>query len=166
MIQLLKRSIFSRLAVLLLASLPLLTACKKEADNVDYVKKDETIIQEYIAKNNITGAQRQESGLYYVPTVVGTGAKPKPGQTVFVHYVGTLLNGKEFDNSVKRGKPIDFQLGVGQVIAGWDEGIALMNQGGKATLLIPSAQAYGAREAGTIPANSVLRFDVELVSIK
>lgn len=165
MIQLLKRSIFSRLAVLLLASTPLLTACEKE---VDYVKKDETIISEYIAQNNITGAQRQESGLYYVPVVEGAGAKPKQGQVVSVHYVGTLLNGQEFDNSVKRGKPIEFQLGVGQVIAGWDEGIALMNQGGKATLLIPSAQAYGARGAGggSIPPNAVLRFDVELVSVK
>jgi FKBP-type peptidyl-prolyl cis-trans isomerase len=165
MIQLLKRSIFSRLAVLLVASTPLLTACEKE---VDYVKKDETIISEYIAKNNITGAQRQNSGLYYVPVVEGTGAKPKPGQLVSVHYVGTLLNGQEFDNSVKRGKPIEFQLGVGQVIAGWDEGIALMNQGGKATLLIPSAQAYGTRGAGggSIPPNTVLRFDVELVGVK
>ncbi|GAB2471805.1 hypothetical protein GCM10011375_28630 [Hymenobacter qilianensis] len=164
MIQLLKRSLFSRLAILLLASVPLLTACEKETD---YVQEDEKIIQEYIAQNNIAGAQRQESGLYYVPTVEGTGAKAKPGQTVSVHYVGTLLNGQEFDNSVKRGKPIDFQLGVGQVIAGWDEGIALMNQGGKAILLIPSAQAYGPRGAGgSIPPNAVLRFDVELVSVK
>ncbi|SMB87616.1 Peptidylprolyl isomerase [Hymenobacter roseosalivarius DSM 11622] len=164
MIQLLKRSILSRLAVFLLASVPLLTACEKETD---YVKKDEKIIQEYIAQNTIVGAQRQESGLYYVPTVEGTGAKAKPGQTVSVHYVGTLLNGQEFDNSVKRGKPIEFQLGVRQVIAGWDEGIALMNQGGKATLLIPSSLGYGANGAGgVIPPNAVLRFDVELVSVK
>lgn len=163
MIQLLKRSIFPRLAILLLASVPLLTACEKETD---YVQEDEKIIQEYIAKNNIVGAQRQESGLYYVPTVEGKGAKPKPGQMVSVHYVGTLLNGQEFDNSVKRGEPFEFQLGVREVIAGWDEGIALMNQGGKAILLIPSAQAYGPQERSTIPANSVLRFDVELVKIK
>lgn len=163
MLQLLKRSLFTRLAFLLLASTPLLTACEKE---VDYVKEDENIIREYIAQNNITGAQRQESGLYYVPTVEGTGAKPRPGQIVAVHYVGTLLNGQEFDNSLKRGAPIEFQLGVRQVIAGWDEGIALMNQGGKATLLIPSALAYGPRDAGAIPPNAVLRFDVELVSVK
>lgn len=164
MLQLLKRSFLSRFVVLLLASVPLLTACEKE---IDYVKEDEKIIQEYIAQNNITGAQRQESGLYYVPTLEGTGAKPKAGQLVSVHYVGTLLNGQEFDNSRKRGQPIEFQLGVRQVIAGWDEGIALMNQGGKATLLIPSALGYGPRGAGgSIPPNAVLRFDVELVGVK
>lgn len=163
MLQLLKRSLTTRLALLLLATVPLLTACEKE---VDYVKEDENIIREYIAQNNIADAQRQESGLYYVPTVEGKGVKPKPGQVVAVHYVGTLLNGQEFDNSLKRGEPIEFQLGVRQVIAGWDEGIALMNQGGKATLLIPSALAYGPRGSGPIPPNAVLRFDVELVSIK
>lgn len=163
MIQLLKRSLFSRFAVLLLASVPLLTACEKETD---YVQEDEKIIQEYIAQNNIAGAQRQESGLYYVPVVEGTGVQPDSGQVVAVHYAGTLLNGQEFDNSVKRGKPIEFKLDVGQVIAGWDEGIALMKQGGKATLLIPSALAYGSRGGGPIPPNSVLRFDVELVGVK
>lgn len=158
MLQLLKHSLFTRLAILLLASTPLLTACEKE---VDYVKEDEAIIRQYIAQNNIVGAQRQESGLYYVPTIEGTGVKPTPGQIVTVNYVGSLLDGQVFESST-----YTFQLGVRQVIAGWDEGIALMNQGGKATLLIPSAQAYGARESRTIPANSVLRFDVELANVK
>lgn len=157
MLQPIKRFLL-RFTALLLVGVPLLTACEKETD---YVKEDEKIIQEYIAQNNITGAQRQESGLYYVPVVEGTGAKSKPGQTVTVNYVGALLNGQVFETSTYA-----FQLGVRQVISGWDEGIALMNQGGKATLLIPSALGYGPLGSRSIPPNAVLRFEVELVSVK
>ncbi|MCC2547534.1 FKBP-type peptidyl-prolyl cis-trans isomerase [Hymenobacter sp. BT175] len=132
------------------------------------LKKDDVILQDYIKKNNLT-AQKDPSGIYYVVTQTGTGAKPKQGQTVSVNYKGTLLDGKEFDSSVKSnaGKPIEFPLGVGQVIPGWDKGIALLNKGSKATLLIPSSLAYGQRGAGAdIPADAVLRFDVELVDVK
>ena len=106
--------------------------------------------------------------MYYVVTKAGTGAKPTPGQTVSVLYKGTLLDGKVFDSSEKMGnKPIEFPLGVGQVIPGWDKGIALLNKGSKATLLIPSSLAYGQRGAGAdIPADAPLRFDVELVDVK
>ncbi|GAA4389845.1 FKBP-type peptidyl-prolyl cis-trans isomerase [Hymenobacter koreensis] len=130
--------------------------------------KDAATIQEYVKKNNLT-TQATPSGLHYVVTQPGTGAKPTQGQTVAVKYRGTLLNGKEFDSSAKSpgGQPIEFPLGVGAVIPGWDEGIALLNKGSKAVLLIPSSLAYGQRGAGAdIPADAVLRFDVELVDVK
>jgi FKBP-type peptidyl-prolyl cis-trans isomerase len=103
-------------------------------------------------------------------TKEGAGPKAAAGKLVAVHYTGTTLDGKEFDSSYKnpqaQGKPIEFPLGQGAVIRGWDEGIALLAKGSKATLLIPSTMAYGPQETEKIPANSVLRFDVELVDIK
>jgi FKBP-type peptidyl-prolyl cis-trans isomerase len=97
--------------------------------------------------------------------VVGTGDGPKAGDNVKVHYTGKLLDGKVFDSSKNGGRPpIDFQVGVGMVIPGWEEGIMLMKKGGKRTLIIPSGLAYGAEGSpGAIPANSVLLFDVELL---
>jgi FKBP-type peptidyl-prolyl cis-trans isomerase len=107
-----------------------------------------------------------ESGLQYTFTELGPGAKAKNGDKVFVHYIGKLTDGKEFDNSYKRGEPISFVLGTGQVIKGWDEGVALLNVGDKAVLTVPAALAYGSREIpGLIPANSTLVFEVELVNI-
>jgi peptidylprolyl isomerase len=107
------------------------------------------------------------SGLEYVETLAGTGAQAKKGDFVRVHYTGKLTNGKVFDSSIPRGEALEFKLGVGQVIRGWDEGIALMKVGGKATLTIPPQLAYGERGAGgVIPPNSTLVFDVELVGIK
>jgi FKBP-type peptidyl-prolyl cis-trans isomerase len=89
------------------------------------------------------------------------------GKTVRVHYSGKLTNGKVFDSSYTRGEPIEFVLGRGQVIKGWDEGIALMKVGGKATLTIPPELGYGQRGAGgVIPPNATLIFDVELVNVK
>ncbi|HFC12073.1 MAG TPA: FKBP-type peptidyl-prolyl cis-trans isomerase [Anaerolineae bacterium] len=102
----------------------------------------------------------------YIEIEEGSGAKPQRGQKVAVHYVGTLADGTEFDNSLNRGQPIQFQLGVGRVIPGWDQGIALMREGGKATLIIPPELAYGKRGSpGAIPPNATLTFDVELVKI-
>ncbi|RAK70247.1 FKBP-type peptidyl-prolyl cis-trans isomerase [Hymenobacter edaphi] len=127
---------------------------------------DDKLIQDYVQQNNLQ-VQKTASGLYYVVTQPGSGTPPTKGQTVSVHYRGTLLSGKEFDSSLKRGQPIDFPLGVGAVIPGWDEGIGLLSKGSKAILLIPSGLAYGARGAGAdIPPHAVLRFDVELVDIK
>jgi FKBP-type peptidyl-prolyl cis-trans isomerase len=129
---------------------------------------DDKVIQEYVQKNNLK-AEKTPSGLYYIITQPGTGAKPKQNESVAVQYRGTLLNGKEFDSSAKGngGKPIEFPLGVGAVIPGWDEGISLLSKGAKAVFLIPSGLAYGQRGAGNdIPADAVLRFDVELVDIK
>ncbi len=102
----------------------------------------------------------------YIEIEPGTGPQPKQGDTVHVHYVGTLEDGTEFDNSINRGQPIAFPLGMGRVIQGWDQGIAMMNVGGKATLIIPPELGYGARGAGgVIPPNATLTFDVELVKI-
>jgi FKBP-type peptidyl-prolyl cis-trans isomerase len=117
----------------------------------------------FIAENNIT-AQPTESGLIYVCTKKGKGPKPGFKQMVKVHYTGKLLDGTVFDSSVERNEPIEFQLGVGQVIPGWDEGIALMSKGEKGILYIPSNLAYGARQAGDlIKPFSNLMFEVELV---
>ena len=130
------------------------------------LKKDDAVLQDYIKKNNLT-VQKTPSGIYYQVLKPGTGAKPTAGQTVSVNYNGTLLSGKLFDSSDKAGKPIEFPLGQGAVIPGWDEGIALLNKGSKAILLIPSPLAYGTRGAGAdIPADSPLRFEVELVGIQ
>ncbi len=132
----------------------------------EMIGKEDKTIQDYMAKNNLKGT-KAPSGLYYIQTQAGTGAKAEKGKTVSVHYTGKLLNGTKFDSSVDRGQPFEFGLGTGQVIQGWDEGIALMSVGEKGTLIIPSALGYGPRGAGgSIPPNSILIFDVELLGIK
>lgn len=106
------------------------------------------------------------SGLKYVDVVEGTGATPETGQTVFVHYTGTLEDGTKFDSSRDRNRPFSFRLGTGQVIKGWDEGISTMKVGGRRELIIPPQLGYGARGAGgVIPPNATLMFDVELLQI-
>lgn len=112
-----------------------------------------------------------DSGLGVGDVTVGTGPQPKPGDTVVVHYTGWLYErgtkSKKFDSSVARGEPFAFTLGAGQVIDGWDEGIASMKQGGKRTLIIPPELAYGVSGAGdAIPPNATLTFDVELLDVK
>ncbi|RYY14521.1 MAG: hypothetical protein EOO36_14115, partial [Cytophagaceae bacterium] len=131
-------------------------------------KKDEVTLQDYLKKNNLTGAKKTPGGVYYIITQPGTGAMPKAGQQVSLQYKGMLLSGKEFDSSAKHGgSPFSYVTGRGQVIPGWDEGVAMLNKGAKATLLIPSSLAYGERGSGpAIPANSPLRFDIEVVDIK
>lgn len=108
-----------------------------------------------------------ESGLKYVDLVVGDGASPEAGDTVIVHYTGWLESGKKFDSSVDRGEPFDFVLGEGNVIKGWDEGVATMRVGGKRKLIIPPALGYGARGAGgVIPPDATLVFEVELLDFR
>jgi peptidylprolyl isomerase len=112
-----------------------------------------------------------QSGLQIIDDTVGTGASPKTGQRCVMHYTGWLYEegakGKKFDSSLDRGQPFQFTIGVGQVIGGWDEGVATMQVGGKRTLIIPPKLGYGARGAGgAIPPNATLLFEVELLDVK
>lgn len=113
------------------------------------------------------GFEKTSSGLRYQITEKGNGKKAEKGNTVSVHYSGKLANGQEFDSSFKRNQPLEFVVGVGQVIEGWDEGLQLLYVGDKARLVIPSYLGYGTRGAGgVIPPNATLIFDVELVNVK
>ena len=108
-------------------------------------------------------AQPEMSGLYVIKQVTTTGLKVKPGTEVTVHYEGRFLNNKVFDSSYQRNKPLTFILGAGKVIPGWEQGIATLRQGEKAILIIPSYLAYGDKKAGSIPANTPLVFNIEVV---
>ena len=111
-------------------------------------------------------AKITDSGLKYEDLVAGDGEEAKAGQTVTVHYTGWLENGTKFDSSKDRNDPFRFKLGAGQVIRGWDEGVAGMKVGGSRKLTIPAALGYGARGAGgVIPPNATLHFDVELLAV-
>ncbi|SDB22922.1 Peptidyl-prolyl cis-trans isomerase (rotamase)-cyclophilin family [Flavobacteriaceae bacterium MAR_2010_188] len=113
------------------------------------------------------GFEETESGLRYKIIQKGNGKSAEKGKTVSVHYKGQLADGTVFDSSYKRNQPLDFKVGVGQVIAGWDEGICLLNVGDKARLVIPSDLGYGSQGAGgVIPADATLVFDVELMDVK
>jgi FKBP-type peptidyl-prolyl cis-trans isomerase len=113
------------------------------------------------------GFQKTESGLRYQIIQKGNGTQAEKGKKVSVHYQGALENGQVFDSSYKRKQPIDFTLGMGQVIEGWDEGIALLQVGDKARFVIPSYLGYGSRGAGgVIPPDATLVFDVELMDVK
>ncbi len=108
-----------------------------------------------------------QSGLKVDVIKEGAGPTPQRGQTVVVHYTGTLIDGKKFDSSRDRNQPFSFPVGMGKVIQGWDEGLALMKRGTRAKLTIPPQLGYGARGAGgVIPPNATLIFDVELLDIK
>ena len=123
--------------------------------------------QEAILNEAAAGFKQTESGLRYQIIQEGAGKQATKGDMVSVHYKGQLLDGTVFDSSYKRKEPIDFTIGVGQVIPGWDEGIQLLKVGDKARMVIPSDLAYGAAGAGgVIPPNAPLIFDVELVGVK
>jgi peptidyl-prolyl cis-trans isomerase A (cyclophilin A) len=134
----------------------------KKAKEAEAQKEQEAKLAEHTK-----GFEKTESGLFYKIESEGSGPKPNKGQNVSVHYTGMLLNGSVFDSSYSRNQPIDFPVGVGHVIPGWDEGIMLLNKGSKARFVIPSDLAYGSRGAGgVIPPNAALIFDVELVNLK
>ena len=123
--------------------------------------------QEQSMGDLVAGFDKTDSGLYHKIIQKGDGPKPESGNTVSVHYKGMLADGTTFDSSYKRGNPIDFPVGMGHVIAGWDEGILMLNKGDKARFVIPSDLGYGAQGAGgVIPPNATLVFDVELMDIK
>ena len=112
-----------------------------------------------------SGMKKTESGLFYNITKEGTGLSPSKGSKVSVHYKGSLIDGTVFDSSYQRNEPIEFSVGIGQVIKGWDEGIMLLKKGASARFVIPSDLGYGAQGAGAnIPPNSTLIFDVELIN--
>ncbi len=113
-----------------------------------------------------TVATTTPNGVEITDVTVGTGAVANAGDTVTVHYVGTLTDGKVFDSSVDRNEPFTFILGAGQVIKGWDQGVAGMRVGGERKLVISPDFAYGSRAVGPIPANSVLVFDVKLLGVQ
>jgi FKBP-type peptidyl-prolyl cis-trans isomerase len=136
---------------------------QKKAELAQLNAKGDQTLKDYIAKENIT-VQPTASGLYYIETVKGKGEIAKAGQKVSVHYTGTFTDGTKFDSSIGK-KPLEFVVGQGQVIKGWDEGIMLMNKGAKAKLVIPANLAYGERGAGSIPPYTPLVFEVELVDI-
>jgi peptidylprolyl isomerase len=123
-------------------------------------------------KENIKMAQAAQevttpTGLKYTDELVGNGPSPRNGQTVVVHYTGWLTNGTKFDSSLDRGQPFTFPLGQGQVIKGWDEGVASMKVGGKRKLVIPPELGYGTRGAGgVIPPNATLVFEVQLLGVQ
>jgi FKBP-type peptidyl-prolyl cis-trans isomerase len=128
---------------------------------------EERAKQEAELEKVAAGFEKTDSGLRYQIIQKGNGVKAEKGKTVSVHYKGQLIDGTVFDSSYKRNQPIDFPLGVGQVIPGWDEGIGLLNVGDKARLVIPSNLAYGSRGAGgVIPPDANLIFDVELMDVK
>jgi FKBP-type peptidyl-prolyl cis-trans isomerase len=137
-----------------------------EANKVDAVT-NKKIGADFLAENaKKEGVKTTASGLQYVITKQGDGKKPVPADSVKVHYKGTFLDGKEFDNSFKKGEPAVFPLsGPRSVIAGWIEGLQLMNEGGKATLYIPGDLAYGDNGRPGIPPASTLIFEVELLEV-
>jgi len=129
----------------------------------DQLAVDEEIIKKYLKDNNLE-AERDPSGVYYIIEDAGGEAKPALTDQLQAHYHGTLLDGTVFDSSVERGQPLDFTLQG--VIKGWQIGIPKFGKGGKGSLIIPSSLAYGGMARGKIPANAVLRFDIEVVDFK
>ena len=123
-------------------------------------------LDKYLDENNIT-AKKSSSGLRYVIHDEGLGSIPQKGNTLIVHYTGTLLDGTKFDSSYDHGEPMKYQHGYGQVISGWEEGITYISERGRITLYVPSVLAYGSRSVGEfIEPNSNLIFDIELFSVQ
>ncbi len=130
---------------------------------------EDAVLQKYFKEKNIIPT-KTATGMYYKITQEGTGTKPATGYKVVMNYSGHLLDGTPFDSNIDTAfhhvQPFEFELGKHAVIRGWDEGVALLNKGTKATFYIPSAMGYGQQSQGKIPSNSILIFDVELMDIK
>lgn len=154
----------SRLRPLALAAIVAI-ACAKDTPAPPAVPIEQT---KFAASTGVQLDQmtKKPSGLYVRDLVVGSGDVAMPNKTVEVHYVGELVDGREFDKNEAGDTPLDFALGRGQVIPGWDEGVAGMRVGGKRQLVIPPELAYGPEGIGPIPGNAVLVFTVELVAVR
>ncbi len=135
---------------------------ERQIAKISDANQEDKLLQAFISRSGIT-TEPTASGLYYIETTKGKGKKPQPGKKVTVHYNGYFIDGQIFDNSYQRNEPFTFYFGVGQVIQGWDEGIAKMNVGSKAKLIIHSSLAYGQKGSGPIPPNTTLVFDIELI---
>jgi FKBP-type peptidyl-prolyl cis-trans isomerase FkpA len=135
---------------------------ERQAARMSGEKEEKQLLNDYLKRTNVTTAPTT-SGLIYIETQKGKGSAPVTGKNVTVHYLGYFIDGQIFDSSYDRKEPFTFKLGAGEVIPGWDEGIAKMQVGGKARLIIPSNLAYGDRQTGLVPPFATLIFDVELL---
>jgi len=131
-----------------------------------YLLFADSLISFFNSSTRSTNTQMSENSLTVQEVAVGTGVVAEAGDVLTVHYVGTLTDGRVFDSSRDRNTPFDFTLGMDSVIRGWDEGLVGMRVGGKRMLVIPPSYGYGAQGVGTIPANSTLIFEVELLNVK
>jgi FKBP-type peptidyl-prolyl cis-trans isomerase FkpA len=148
--------ISSVIGIMLLSTLVLFSACKKEQESVNYSTIDKAKIQEYIKAHN-WDADSTSNGLYYVVTKTGVGQNPSLYSNVKIRYKGYLLSGKIFDEAKSPAV-----LNLSQVIKGWQEGVPKFKEGGEGILLIPSGLGYGGQAQNSIPANSVLIFEIKL----
>lgn len=137
-----------------------------QAEKVEVAEKTEQIVKDYASGKLNSQLEETETGLKYLVMEQGDGPAINPGDFISVNYYGVLTDGTMFDNSYKVGNPFTFPIGQGRVIAGWDEGIAKFNQGGKGYLFVPSELGYGANPAGKIPANSELIFYVSIENVR
>lgn len=151
----------------------LILLCSLFATNVGFAQSqkeiDDKILTDYFKKNKIKKVKKSSSGLYYLVKKKGNGENAKPGQKVSMKYLGTFLDGKRFDGNMDENyelkkNPFNFVLGRGQVISGWDEGIQYFSPGSRGFIYLPSGLAYGPTAMGPIPANSVLVFQIEVIS--
>lgn len=155
-----------RWLILLTFLLTIMLACG-ESDSSDSTSDSTTPNTTTEVNMDSNSTVTTDTGLQYTDLIVGTGAAASAGDTAVVHYTGWLLDGTKFDSSLDRGDPLQFAIGRGQVIAGWDEGVGTMNVGGKRELIIPPNLAYGDQGAGgVIPPGATLKFEVELLELK
>lgn len=155
-----------RTYILVIAAWTLLSASKCNESTVSDSSSEGGTSTKHSSRSASPDTVTTASGLKYIIWKKGSGEKADAGDNVSVHYAGRLLSGAAFDNSYDRGKPFEFPLGGGRVIKGWDEGIAHFNVGDSATLIIPPGLGYGSADRPTIPANSTLIFDVQLMNVK